>query len=253
MILEPALWNKARQAGLKLAAVMSKLESMVQPGVTGLDLNEAAGQLMDSYGLKPSLVNYRGFKHNLCVSVDDVILHGVPTNIPFLSGDLVRLDLVANLDGLHVDSALTVCVGQTDPYKQMLLNVTRAALYVAIKRCKVGSKIKNITAGIDYTITNAGFVVCEEYGGHGIGQDCIHGEPFISNSMKIFSEEKLQLGQMIAIEPICTDAYGITVEMPNGIEYKPSCLSAHFEHTVLITDKGPEILTLRHGEKYEKA
>ncbi len=246
--------KKLRKAGKILASILDELEKEAVVGNTSLDIDDRAMELVEEYGVEPMILGYhahfapRPFPAATCVSVNDVLVHGIPTEDPvnFESGDVVSIDLVIGYEGLVVDSARTVGVGTLAPEAQQLLDVTKAALKAGIAAAQPGAKVKAIGAAIEAVVPE-GFGIVEALCGHGVGYD-IHEEPTVPNFVMKGESPTLESGMVIAIEPMITtgkkdvifDEYdGYTVYTADG------SLGAHMEHTILITDKGPEILTIK--------
>lgn len=243
-----------RVAGKHLAQVLRDLAKEVKPGVSVAYLNDKAEELIRAQGDRPALINYspsgamRPYPAALCVAVNDVVVHGIPTerNLVLQEGDIIGLDTVLEHEGLFVDSALTVPVGNINAKTKKLLEVTNEALYVGIEAAKVGNTVGDIGHAISCFVNKHGYGVVRDLCGHGVGKK-VHEEPQVPNFGTPGKGEKLALGMVLALEPMLNlgtadvifDDDGYTVRTADGQ------LSAHFEHTILITAEGPEILTER--------
>lgn len=239
-----------RESARRLAIVIQKVSLKIAPGVTAMELNDYAYKLITELGDKPAFLNYRphGVKKkypaSMCVSINDEVVHGIPTEETILQeGDIVTLDCGINHNGYFSDHAITYPVGVIDPEDQKLINITREALMVGIKAAKPG----NTTGDIGHAIES---FVDERYGivrilsGHGVGLD-VHEDPYIPNFGTPGTGEVLKPGMVIAIEPMLNRGTDVVDGLDDEYTFVTAdgAQSAHFEHTVLITEDGPEILT----------
>ncbi len=241
-----------RIAGTHLEFILQTLAGMVKPGVSVLSLNKKAEKMILDYGDIPALLNYkprgaiRSFPATLCVAVNDTVVHGIPTerNIILQDGDIIGLDTTLVHNGYVVDSGITVPVGNVGKEAVKLIRVTKEALYVGIEAAKIGSTVGDIGHAIEEYVRRYGYGIVRELCGHGVGKE-IHEEPSIPNYGKSGEGPKLKEGMVIAIEPMLNeggsgvifDDDGYTVRTADGTR------SAHFEHTLVVTKKGPEIFT----------
>lgn len=241
-----------REGGKRLAAILENLSAMVVPGISTLALNDRAAELLKISGDKSSFLNYqpygakRPYPATLCVSINDAIVHGIPNEEPvhLKEGDIVSLDMGLIHRGMYLDGAVTVPVGAIDAASQKLLNVTREALAVGIKACKAGATTGDVGFAIQKFVEPYGYGIVEELAGHGVGYK-VHEDPYVPNYGKRGEGETLEPGMVLAIEPMLNiggkkiklDRDGYTYRTADGSR------SAHFEHTIVITEKGPEILT----------
>ncbi len=237
-----------REAGKRLAAVLDAVESRVKAGVTTLELDALAEKLIRDGGDAPAFKGYTPqgasypYPAALCTSVNDEVVHGIPGERILKEGDLIGLDIGLVHNGYIVDMARTIPVGKIDDEKKHLLQTTKKALMAGIKAAKTGEKVGDISSAIEETAEDYGIV--RELGGHSVGKK-VHEHPFIPNFGKKGTGVKLQEGLVIAIEPMLNvGGDDITLDS-DGYTYrtKDGSFSAHFEHTVLVTDKGAEILT----------
>ncbi len=220
------------------------LKGLIKPGVTTKFLDEEAGKFIESHGAKPSCLNYEGYPGNICVSVNDEVVHGIGSDRKLKNGDIVTLDICTYYKGYHSDSAWTYPVGTINKEKERLLHHTEKALYIGLSEVKEGAHLYNIGARISEYAKKQGLSVVRELVGHGVGKD-LHEEPDVPNFGKYNTGLKLVAGMVIAVEPMINAGkrfVGIlddewTIVTQDG---KPS---AHFEHTVVVTKDGYEILT----------
>jgi methionyl aminopeptidase len=189
-----------RKCGRILAAILDKLRTEVQPGVKTSQLDAIIAEQSDRRGVAPSFKNYRGFPANLCVSVNDEIVHGIPGERVLQEGDIVSLDVGAKLDGFHTDAAITVGVGQISNQAEELIAVTEAGLRSGIAQAKNGAWIEDISSAIQKYVEARGFSVVREYTGHGVGRD-LHEDPPVPNFV-IGKGLRLRKGMALAIEPM---------------------------------------------------
>jgi methionyl aminopeptidase len=231
-----------RRCGKILAAILDKLIAEVQPGVETDQLDTIMAEQSDKRGVIPSFKNYRGFPANLCVSVNDEIVHGIPGERVLQEGDIVSLDVGAKLDGFHTDAAITVGVGQISNEAEKLIAVTEDSLRSGIAQATSGAWIEDISSAIQNYVESRGFSVVREYTGHGVGRD-LHEEPSIPNFV-VGKGLRLRRGMALAIEPMVNVGDWHTKLATNQwtVLTVDGSLSAHFEHTIAVTDTGAEIL-----------
>lgn len=236
--------DQIRQSGQILAETISQLKSIVKPGVRTTELNQRAEELIDQAGAQPSFKNYRGFPAALCVSVNEVIVHGPPSDYKLKSGDIVSLDLGVFYQGFHSDMAVTVPVGSIDQTSQRLIYVTEEALMRGIEAVKPGGYLGDLGQAISSYVWEQGFDVVRELCGHGIGRS-LHEEPDVLNFGKRGQGLMLRPGMVICLEPMVTVGRGRIKLGSDGLSYLTAdgSRSAHFEHTVAVTEAGSEILT----------
>jgi methionyl aminopeptidase len=239
-----------REACSVAATVLRQLKALVRPGISTQDLEEAAIASMKALGAKSACFGYqlghRRYPAHTCISVNEVVVHGIPSIRRILNdGDVVSLDIVVSYNGFIGDNAVTVPVGKISPEREKLLRVTEEALVIGISKAVTGNRIGDISNAIQTYVEAAGFSVVRDMVGHGVGL-AMHEEPQIPNFGRKNSGEKIKPGMTLAIETmvnlgnyrIKTLSDGWTVVSSDGSP------SAHFEHTVLTTDKGPEVLTI---------
>lgn len=234
-----------RESGKIVARTLRLLSESIVPGKTSLlDLDKLAFDAISTSGGVPSFLNYRGFPASVCISVNDVVVHGVPDDRVLQEGDIVGLDLGVCLNGFHADSAWTFPVGTISAKAQRLLNVTRESLYQGIAKARIGNRIGDIASTIQRYVESNGYSVVRDLVGHGIGRT-LHEEPSVPNFGKAGKGEKLREGMTICIEPMINEGTFKVRTLPDDwtMATADGLLSAHFEHTVAITAQGPQILT----------
>jgi methionyl aminopeptidase len=244
----PAELDKMRRAGVVAAATIDRVLEAVTPGVTTLELDRIAERFIRSEGATPSFLGYRGFTGSICASVNEEIVHGIPAADRVLAdGDLISLDFGAIWEGFHSDTAVTVFVGAPsgDDAKR-LSETTEAALDAAIAVIRPGGRLSDIGHAIEQVAIGQGLGVIREYGGHGIGR-ALHEDPFIQNWGVAGRGPELKPGLVVAVEPMLTLGGDATKVLDDGwtVVTADGSLSAHFEHTVAVTDDGHEVLTAR--------
>jgi methionyl aminopeptidase len=238
--------EKMRKAGKVVAHALRAMSEAIVPGKTSpLDLDAIAVRIVDEAGGVPSFLNYRGFPAATCISVNEVVVHGIPTAAPLQEGDIVGLDIGVKLDGWHADSAWTYPVGTISPGAQRLLNVTRESLYQGIAKAKLGNRIGDIAHAVQKYVEGQGYSVVRDLVGHGIGRN-LHEEPHsVPNFGKPGKGEVLREGLTICIEPMVNEGTWKVETLADEwtMVTRDRKLAAHFEHTVAITKDGPDILT----------
>ncbi len=233
-----------RRACMVAATVLNDACSFIAPGISTQQLDVFVAERIAVHGGKSAFLGYKGYPCHACISVNEQVVHGIAGPRILQFGDLVSLDIGVRVDGFIGDNARTVAVGGCDPARQRLMDVTEAALYEGIKHARPGSRVSDISGAIQNYVESNGFSVVREFVGHGVGRN-MHEDPQIPNFVDGGLSPKLKAGLTIAIEPMVNAGRpdvkvlndGWTVVTSDG---KPS---AHFEHTVLVTVDGPEILT----------
>lgn len=241
-----------RRGGQILAAILRELAVLAKPGVKTRELSARAKALLDENNVEPSFLNYKGYPDVICLAVNDQAVHTPGSDYELKEGDVLKLDFGVVLNGLHTDSARTMIisalpeVAQKVKYRKVrkLMQATREALEAGIKQCVPGNNVGDIAAAVQARVEEDGFTILKQLGGHGIGH-VLHDEPFIPNFGKAGSGPRLQSGMVIAIEPITTLGKNEIADGEDGFSYETAdgAIAAHFEHTVAITDEGPEVLT----------
>ncbi len=238
-----------RESGKILGLVLRKLRNVTKVGVSLLDLDKFARELIVEQGGEPAFLGYRpygaktAYPATLCTSVNDVIVHGRPTSYVLKSGDVVKLDLGVVYKGGITDAAITVAVGKVDKEAQDLIKVTENSLREAIKFCSPKHTLGDIGYAIEKTVSAKNFLIVEGLTGHGVGEE-IHEDPSVYNYGHKGSGMKLQPGMVLAIEPMTAIGTSKIIQLrDDSFATADQSMSAHFEHTVLITEKGCEVLT----------
>jgi methionyl aminopeptidase len=233
-----------REAGRIVALTHAVLRENVRPGVTTAKLDTLAYETATKHGAKPSFLGYRGFPASLCVSINEEVVHGIPGPRVLQQGDIVSLDFGTIYRGFQGDAAITVGVGKIDQRAQELIEVTRGALEAAIAQCKRGNYLGDISWSIQDYAESRGFSVVRQYVGHGIGRN-MHEEPQIRNYGTPGRGLLLKPGMTFALEPMVNVGTYLTHVLDNDwtVVTDDGQLSAHFEHTVAITEGEPEVLT----------
>ncbi|MCD4780701.1 MAG: type I methionyl aminopeptidase [Candidatus Omnitrophica bacterium] len=238
--------TEIKKAGRVASRILAELGSVIKEGITGIDINNFTEDFVSRYypDFNLSSRGYNGFPASLCVSVNEGIIHGIPSKRIIKNGDLVKVDIVVDHQGWFADTAMTYMVGNVSLEAKKLVKTTRSALYEAIEAAKQG----NTTGDLGYIIQNCvrkrGFSVIKEFGGHGIGKE-MHMEPFIPNFGKRGEGSKLIEGMIVAIETMVFAGKSDIEIADDGwtVKSKDNSLTAHFEHTVLITKNKPVIIT----------
>jgi len=241
-----------REGGRRLARILRLVGEMARKGARTDELNMLAEKLIRENGDTPSLLGYlppfanRRYPSSICISVNDVVVHGIPTEKPItlLEGDIVGLDLVVTHGGFITDAAITVPVGQVDATAERLISSTREALYKGIEAARPRNHIGDIGYAIETYATERGFSVVEELCGHGVGRR-VHEDLQIPNFGKPGDGEEIVSGMVLALEPMLNEGSKDVTLDKDGYTFrtKDGKRSAHFEHTILVTDNGPEIMT----------
>lgn len=240
---------KMREAGLVVARTLEQLREAVQPGVTTADLDALAERSIRAAGAVPSFKGYHGFPATICASVNDEIVHGIPSRRALKQGDLISIDCGAIVDGWHGDAAVTVPVGEVRPEFAELIRVCDEALWRGIAATAAQGRLNDIGRAIESYIRSQGnYGIVEEYVGHGIGTE-MHQDPQVHNYTVRNRGPRLVPGLVIAIEPMVNVGTRRTVLMDDEwtVRTQDGAYSAHFEHTVAITDSGPWVLTALDG------
>ncbi|HEY4503130.1 MAG TPA: type I methionyl aminopeptidase [Candidatus Paceibacterota bacterium] len=251
IIKTPKEIETLREGGRRLATILHKVKERVAPGVSTKDLDAYAEELIRAGGDTPAFLNYRPegasmpFPGSLCVSVNDEVVHGIPSAERVLEeGDIVSIDLGLRHQGLYTDMALTVPVGKVSPASLKLMEVTERALMVGISAAYGGNKVGDIGHAIEGFVKPHRYGIVEVLSGHGVGR-AIHEDPYIPNFSKAGKGAKLVPGMVIALEPMLNNGTKNVTLDDDGYTFRTADgkKSAHFEHTILITDGEPEILT----------
>ena len=235
---------KMRAANALVAGVLGELRETVKPGVTAQELDAVAEMRVREAGATPAFKGYHGYPATLCVSINDAVVHGIPSPRKLVEGDIVSLDMGVVLDGYYGDSALTVGVGTISDDAAELLDVTRDALHLAIDCARVGQRVSDLGYAVQTHVESRGFSVVREFVGHGIGTQ-LHEEPQIPNYGKPGRGPYLKEGMVLAIEPMVNAGRAAVRVLDDGwtAVTVDGSLSAHFEHSVAVSKDGPVILS----------
>lgn len=237
-------------AGSVLAGCLELLERSVRPGITTRELDRLAETYIREHGGEPTFLGYRGFPRSICASPNDMVVHGIPGRYTVKEGDLVSLDVGVTLNGFIADSAVTVAIGEVGDEAFRLLVCTQASLEAAIEQCRVGKRLGDVSHAVQKVVEAEGFSVVRSLVGHGVGRQ-MHEEPQIPNFGQPGRGPRLEEGMVFAIEPMVNvGADDVYVSDDRWSIYTTDgSLSAHFEHTVAITEAGPRVLTRRSTEE----
>lgn len=233
-----------KEAGRVLAAIVEELKSSFKIGITTRQIDELAETLIAQNRAKPAFKGYRGFPACVCVSLNEEVVHGIPNERALKDGDLMSLDIGIILEGYYSDMAVTVAIGSIDKQRQKLIDVTKESLKRGIAQAVIGNQLFDISYAIQHYVESNGFSVVRDFVGHGIGTS-LHEEPEVPNFGIPHTGPKLKEGMVLAIEPMVNMGTWQTVVLPDQwtVVTKDKKPSAHFEHTVAITNEGPIVLT----------
>jgi methionyl aminopeptidase len=236
--------DKMRIAGALLRQVLEEVVAAVDVDVTTADLDQIARRLIEAANAVPAFLGYHGFPATLCTSINDEVVHGIPSSRRLVSGDILAIDCGLVLDGFYADKAITVAVGEVTDDAQRLLRVTRESLEIGIRQMTSGNRIGNLSAAIQKHVEDAGFSVVREYTGHGIGRS-MHEPPQVPNFGTADSGMRLKPGMVLAIEPMVNAGTWQTRTLGDEwtVVTADGSLSAHFENTIAVTEDGPQVLT----------
>jgi methionyl aminopeptidase len=235
-----------RRAGKVVAEMHEVCTRAAKPGATTLDVDAVAREVLERRGARSNFLGYNGFPAVVCTSPNEVIVHGIPSDRVVLEeGDILSIDCGAIIEGWHADAAVTVPVGEVDDESKRLIEVTRRSLEAAIDEVVEGHRLGDIGAAVEGIAEGAGFTVVREYVGHGIGT-AMHEDPQVPNYGPAGRGMKLKEGHVLAIEPMVNAGTAATEVLDDGwtVITADGRRSAHFEHTIAVTDHGPEVLTL---------
>lgn len=233
-----------RVAGRLAGQTLQEVAKAIQPGVTTKDLDRIAEATIRQNGGKPTFVGYRGYPASLCVSINNEVVHGIPSNRKIKPGDLVSIDVAATVDGFVGDTAMTVIVPPGAPEAVKLVRVTEQSLFAAIECMRPGMRLGDVGAAVQTVAESNGYGVVRDFVGHGIGRK-MHEEPAVANYGNPGSGMRLDPGLVLAVEPMVTMGGWQVRVLPDGwtVVTVDGSLAAHFEHTIAVTENGPEILT----------
>jgi len=228
-----------------VAEVLSRVVDYVSPGITTQELNTIAEKEVAKRKAKPAFKGYSGYPSSLCCSLNDQVVHGIPSDIPLKDGDILSIDFGAYYDGFFGDAAVTVGVGRVAESAVNLMSVTKQSLLLAIEKATLGNRLSDISSAVQMYVESNGYSVVRDFVGHGIGRS-LHEEPQIPNYGLPSKGPKLRPGMVLAIEPMVNEKSFEVKVLKDGwtAVTLDGGLSAHFEHTVAITENGPEVLTM---------
>lgn len=244
ILKSPEEIEKIRRASQVVAEILQGLESMMKPGVTTKELDRISEDMMKQRHCKPAFKGYRDYPAVLCTSINETVVHGIPSRQELKEGDIIGIDCGVVIDGFFGDSARTFAVGKVDPESQKLLDVTREAMYRGIGEIKVGNRLHDIGWAVQSYAESHGFSVVRDFVGHGIGRN-LHEEPQVPNYGQPHTGVRLSVGMVLAIEPMINQGTYEVKVLEDGwtAVTADNKRSAHFEHTVALTEKGYEILS----------
>lgn len=236
--------EKMRRSGLIVAGTLSKLRQMVAPGITTKELDIVAESTIRAAGAIPTFKGYRGFPASICASVNDEVVHGIPSDRRLNEGDIIKIDCGATLEGYVGDAAISVAVGTVSPEVARLLEVTRESLLKAIEKMVAGNRLYDVSFAVQEYVESRGFSIVRDFCGHGIGQR-MHEDPQVPNYGRAGTGPVLKEGWVLAIEPMVNEGGFEVKVLSDGwtVKTRDGKASSHFEHTIAVTEDGPRVLT----------
>ena len=249
ILKSPSEIEKIRQSNVIVAEILEILRKKIEPGIDTLTLDKISEKLSLARTARPAFKGYRGYPYSLCTSVNQQVVHGFPSRRPLKEGDILSMDFGIFYNGYYGDAAITVPVGKVSEVAQGLMETTKQALFLGIEQAVPGKRLSDISRAIQSHVEAAGFSVVRKFVGHGIGK-ALHEEPQVPNYGKPGMGIRLKPGMVLAIEPMVNaGSYEVkTLEDGWTTVTKDGSLSAHFEHTVAITEDGPVILSTTNGK-----
>ena len=237
--------NKMRKAGRVVAEMHEATRAAIRPGVTTRQLNEVAADVLAKRGARSNFLNYHGFPAVICTSPNDMIVHGIPGDYVLEEGDIISIDCGAIIEGYHGDAAYTAAVGTISAEARRLLEVTERSMWAGIDQLRVGNRLHEVGRAVQEVAEAAGYSVVREYVGHAIGTE-MHESPQVPNYWPGTPGPTLKEGMVFAIEPMVNVGSYETFVLDDGwgVMTQDGGLSAHFEHTIAVTDNGPEVFTV---------
>jgi methionyl aminopeptidase len=234
-----------RKAGKVVAEMHEATRAAIRPGITTLELNEVAAQVLTKRGARSNFLNYHGFPAVICTSPNDMIVHGIPGGYRLKEGDILSVDCGAIIEGYHGDAAYTAGVGQVSDVAQKLMDVTERSLWAGIDQLVIGNRLNEVGRAVQKVAEAGGYSVVREYVGHAIGTE-MHESPQVPNYWPGAPGPSLKEGMVFAIEPMVNIGSYDTFVLDDGWSVMTSDgeLSAHFEHTIAVTENGPEVFTV---------
>ena len=237
--------DKMRKAGKVTAEMLEVTRAAIRPGVTTMDLNDLAQGVLTKRGARSNFLNYHGFPAVICASPNDMVVHGIPGTYVLREGDVISIDAGAIVEGYHGDAAFTAGVGEITKNAKKLLEVTERSLWAGIDHLVVGGRLHEVGRAVQRVAEAAGFSVVREYVGHAIGTE-MHESPQVPNYWPGTPGPTLKAGMVFAVEPMVNVGSFETYVLDDGwsVMTEDGKLSAHFEHTIAVTENGPEVFTL---------
>jgi len=236
--------EKMRRAGLIVGETLRDLKQMVEPGITTRELDAYAEKKIRAAGAYPTFKGYRGFPASICASLNQEVVHGIPSHRKLREGDIIKIDCGATLDGYVGDAAISVGVGQVAPQIERLIEATQESLFRAMEKMYPGNRLYDVSYAVQEYVEALGYSVVRDFCGHGVGQR-MHEDPQVPNYGRPGTGPKLKEGWVLAIEPMVNlGNYDVQIE-PDGwtVTTLDGMASSHFEHTIAITEEGPVVLT----------
>ncbi|MDE3083207.1 MAG: type I methionyl aminopeptidase [Acidobacteriota bacterium] len=236
---------KMRKAGRVVAEIHEATRAVIRPGVTTAEINEVAADVLANRGARSNFLNYHGFPAVICTSPNDMIVHGIPGDYVLKEGDIISVDCGAIVEGYHGDAAYTVGVGEISDVARRLIEVTERSLWAGVDQLVAGNRLHEVGRAVQEVAEAAGFSVVREYVGHAIGT-AMHEEPQVPNYWPGTPGPTLKTGMVFAVEPMVNVGGFDTYVLDDGwsVMTADGQLSAHFEHTIAVTDDGPEVFTV---------
>ena len=237
--------NKMRKAGKVVAEMHEATRAALRPGITTLQLNEIAAEVIAKRGARSNFLNYHGFPAVICTSPNDMIVHGIPGEYVLKEGDIVSVDCGAIIEGYHGDAAFTMAIGAVSKEAMRLIEVTERSLWAGIEQLRDGNRLHEVGRAVQNVAEAAGYTVVREYVGHAIGT-AMHEQPQVPNYWPGSPGPTLKTGMVFAVEPMVNAGTAATEVLADdwSVVTADGKLSAHFEHTIAVTDDGPEVFTL---------
>ncbi|HEU0185566.1 MAG TPA: type I methionyl aminopeptidase [Blastocatellia bacterium] len=236
--------DRMRRAGLIVAETLRDLRQMVEPGITTLQLDAYAEKKIRSADAYPTFKGYRGFPASICASVNDEVVHGIPSERKLCDGDIIKIDCGATLDGYVGDAAITIPVGELSPEIEKLLEATRESLFKALEKMVPGNRLYDVSYAVQEYVEDRGYSVVREFCGHGVGRQ-MHEDPQVPNYGRPGTGPRLKEGWVLAVEPMVNAGSHEIKVLPDGwtVKTKDGRASSHFEHTIAVTEDGPVVMT----------
>ncbi len=237
--------EKIAASGRIVAQVHQEMERLVLPGVTTIELDQAAHRIITSAGSHPSFLGHHGFPASICASVNDQLVHGIPNGLPLNEGDIISIDIGVYMDGYHADSAITYAVGEVADEDARLIEDTKQSFFAGVEQIRQGVRLGDVSAAIGEYVTSRGYGLIREYGGHGIGRK-LWEEPHIANHGTPGTGPLLRAGMTLAIEPMVTLGGEESAVLDDGwtVVMTDGSRTAHYEHTLVVTEDGYRLLTI---------